>query len=171
MRKLWILCLVWVLLFCGCTKEEIDSRSLMQQIILEYSTLPFGEIVYHSEAMPGEKAYMTPRLQSLLYDNGRERSIHEWEGVVNYAVNLADGQYGMEIHIFCMKSVAEARNMEKLLQRRLELLQRRSLYLYAPDAYDIYFSSAKVCQEKNYVFLLATGENERIGNLLASWID
>ena len=105
---------------------------------------------------------MTQRLRSLLYDDGSERKLPEFEKVLDYAVCLSDGRYGAEIHIFHMASEADARDMAKLLERRLQRVKRRAIYLYAPEAYENYFSSAVVVWEKEFAMLLSTDNNEKI---------
>ncbi|MBE6639411.1 MAG: hypothetical protein E7616_08195 [Ruminococcaceae bacterium] len=162
MKKVWIFCVLLLFLLVSCGKESPSTLSLVTDILEAHPSLPAGDVIYHSGALPGQKAYMTPRLQSLLYDDGRDREMPEFSAVLDYAVNLSDGQYGMEIHAFHMASEADARSMEKLLTRRIRLLKRRRLYLYAPDAYEDYLVSAVVVIEKEYVFLLATGRNEQI---------
>ena len=105
---------------------------------------------------------MSDRVRSLLYDGGRDRILPEFSGVEEYAVCLCGGIYGMEIHIFRMESRYQARNMEKLLWRRAEMMKRRALYLYCPEAYETYLCTASVYTDGEYVILLSTGKNERV---------
>ena len=172
MRRLWMavfLC-ACVLLCASCHSDSVPTESMVRGVTQKYREIPFGDTVYRSGALPGEKAYMSKRLCSLLYDGGREREIPEMAGVLDYSVALSDGQYGAELHVFYMKSEEEARRMEKLLCRRAELLKRRSLYLYAPAAYEKYLSSAAVMTKDRYVFLLATGNNEAVYKTLVSML-
>ena len=154
--------LLLLTLLTSCQAEGITSGELLETVLSEHPHLPSAHVLYQSDALPGQQAYMSKRLQSLLYDEGRGRSLPELSQVVDYAVCLSDGIYGMEIHIFRMKSPYDARNMKKLLLRRAELMKRRSLYLFAPEAYENYLCSAAVYREDEYVFLLCTGENEQI---------
>ncbi len=171
MKKLLsVFCFLLIMMVCSCDNQEIDAFSLVAKVLEIHPELPAGDVIYYEGALPGEKSYMTSHLRSLLYDDGRDRHIPEFDSVLEYAVNLSDGQYGMEIHIFHMESEADARNMEKLLRRRLLLLKRRSLYLYLPSVYEDYFASAVVVTEKKYVFLLATGKNEEILKELKSML-
>ena len=153
-------------LLVSCSAKSIHADELLAKILENNPHFPSAQILYRSDALPGEQSYMPPRLCSLLYDDGRNREIPEFYGVKEYAVCLSDGTHGMEIHIFYMKSVSDARNMQKLLWRRVQLMKRRSLYLYAPEAYEQYFSSASVYMQGRLVLLLATGENERVFEMI-----
>ena len=167
MKRISVFCLLFCMLFIlSCQKQPPRALTMVEKVLETHVQLPAGNMTYHAGALPGQRAYMTSRLRTLLYDGGMDRNIPEFEGVLDYAVNLSDGQYGMEIHVFCMKSEADARNMEKLLQRRVKLLKRRSLYLYAPSVYENYFASATVITEGKVVFLLATGMNDEIAKQL-----
>ena len=73
-------------------------------------------------------------------------------------------------HIFCMKDDADVGSMEKLLLRRAELLKRRSLYLFAPEAYESHLASATVKSIGNYVLLLATSQNEAVFSYIAGLV-
>ena len=168
-KLLWILLLISILL-PSCGKKPIQAEKLLRYVLEDNPHFPSAKVIYHSDALPGEQAYMTPRLRSLLYDEGRGRQIPEFDGVEEYAVCLSDGTHGMEIHIFYMESPSDARNMQKLLLRRVQLMKRRSLYLYAPEAYERYFSSASVYRKGRFVMLLATGENERVWDRIKTYL-
>ena len=170
MKRIAVFCLLFSIFLVSCHKENATPLSMLEQVLQTHSNLPKGSVTYHSAALAGQQAYMTKRLRSLLYDEGSDRSIPEFEKVVEYAVNISDGQYGMEIHIYRMRSEEDARNMEKLLNRRVTLLKRRSLYLYAPTVYENYFSSAKVYTKGEFVFLLSTGLNDVIAEQLRDMI-
>ena len=171
MKRGLFCCLLLVLLLLSCQSQVPETGELMDALLTEYRHFPPAKIVYDSEAIPGEQSYMSLRLRSLLYDEGREREIPEFLAVKEYSVYLSEGIFGMEIHIFRMESRSHARNMAKLLERRAECMKRRSLYLYAPDAYENYLSSAAVFVKENFVFLLSTGQNDEVFSFLCQRID
>ena len=154
----------------SCTAGSVQPKELIETVLAEHPDLPSARIIYQSGAIPGQLAYMSPRLQSLLYDGGRGRELPEFAQVLDYAVCLSDGIYGMEIHVYRMRSRSDTRNMGKLLSRRAQMMKRRSLYLFAPDAYENYLCSAAVYVEGEFVFLLSTGENESVLSTLRNRI-
>jgi hypothetical protein len=163
LKRVFLICLAFLTVWIsGCAKQDMTAAQMLENILINHPELPTGEVIYQSGAYPGQREYMTERLQSLLYDEGRMRNLPEFACVRDYAVNLSDGQYGVELHVFHMKSSADARDMEKLLTRRMKMLKRRSLYLYAPRVFEEYLSSSIVTVEGEYVFFLSTGKNEQI---------
>jgi hypothetical protein len=154
----------------ACGEEKPHPKTVAEKLLDLHPHLPFVQVIYHSDALPGQKAYMSDRLRSLLYDEGRERELPEFARVEEYAVCLSGGIYGMEIHIFRMKSRSDARNMEAILWRRARLMKRRSLYLYRPEAYETYLCTAQVYTVGKYVLLLSTGENGKILSRIKSMI-
>ena len=162
MKKIFLLCLVCVLVLCSCGEPSYSSLQLAEKIQQEFPTLVFSGNHYNSKAHMGEASYMTSRLQSLLYDEGRMRLLPEFETVVDYAVWMGQGLQGGEVHIFRLQDTGDVRSMENLLSRRVTLLKRRSLYLFAPDVYESRLASAMVTSVGNYVLLLATDQNEEV---------
>ena len=162
MKKRFLLFLVPMFLLVSCRSASYTAGRIMEKIIADHPTLFVDTADYHSEAQKGQSAYLTPRLCSLLYDEGRGREIPEFARVKDYAVCLSKGLGGGEIHIFCMEDDADVGSMEKLLLRRAELLKRRSLYLFVPEAYESHLASAMVKSIGNYVLLLATSQNETV---------
>ena len=171
LKKILLSMVILFWLLVSCSAKPADAKTLLWGVLKENPSLPTSVVIYQSDALPGQQTYMPDRLRSLLYDGGRGREIPEFSAVVDYAVCLSEGICGMEIHIFRMQSRGDARNMQKLLARRAELIKRRSLYLYAPEAYENYLCSAAVYAEGKYVFLLSTGDNTRVLEYLKQHID
>ena len=159
-----------VFLLTSCQNVDPQPLAMVESVMEQYSEIPFGQIVYHDGARSGQRDYMTERLRSLLYDEGRQRNIPEFDRVISYAAVPADRLGGAELHVFLVKSPADARAMQVLLLRRAELLRRRSIYLFAPNAYENYYLSARVEVKGSYVFLLATGNNEAIWRHLTAML-
>ena len=162
MKRVLLVCVLLVFLFCSCQKGNAAPFLMVESILSQHPEIPFGTSVYHEAALAGQDGYMSPRLQSLLYDEGRGRELPEFDAVRAYAVVLSDGMYGAELHVFQMNTEADVSGMATILNRRVALLKRRTLYLFAPAAYEDYFVSSRVAVEGSYVFLLCTGQNETI---------
>ncbi len=170
MKRILCLLFLFIFLLSSCGGEGASPLEMVQSIRSHYPEVPFGQTVYHDGALQGEAGYMSPRLRSLLYDGGRDRVLPEFEAVRDYAVLLCDGMYGAELHVLRMNSEADATRMETVLCRRVALLKRRTLYPFAPSAYEDYFVSSRVTVEECYVFLLCTGRNEEILKRLTDMI-
>ena len=170
MARLFWMCVVIALLFSSCGTNGQQPLAMVESVVAKYPEIPFGQIVYHDGARSGQRDFMTDRLRSFLYDEGRMRDIPEWSQVISYAVVPADRLGGAELHVFYMKSRADARAMQMILQRRAELLKKRSIYLFAPGAYENYYASARVEVKGSFVFLLATGNNDAVWKHLGAMI-
>ncbi len=162
MKRVFFVWVLLIFLLSSCQEEQASPLLMVENIRSRHPEIPFGRTVYHEGAEPGRSAYMSRRLQSLLYDEGRGRELPEFDAVRAYAVLLSDGMYGAELHVFEMNTEADAAKMETILNRRVALLKRRTLYPFAPTAYEDYFVSSWVVVEDCYVFLLCTGQNETI---------
>ena len=167
-----IVCVLFLCLFLlsSCRQNGATPLEMAKSILLQYPEIPFGQTVYCEGSLPGQIGYMSPRLRSLLYDGGRDRELPEFTAVCAYAVLLSDGLYGAELHVFQMNTEADADQMKTILLRRAELLKRRSLYIFAPGAYEDYFVSSQVVVKECFVFFLCTGRNEEILKKLENMI-
>lgn len=170
MKRILIVCFLLIFLLSSCQKETVSPLIMVENILSSYPEIPFGETIYREGTFAGQNGYMSPRLRSLLYDEGRGRELPEFETVKAYAVVLSDGLYGAELHVFQMYTEADGAKMETILNRRVALLKRRTLYPFAPTAYEEYFVSSQVAVEGRYVFLLCTGQNEEILNVFRAML-
>ena len=72
------------------------------------------------------------------------------------------GEDGYQIFLCKIRHPSEAPRGEALLRRRLELLQKADVRRYMREDYESCISSAQVYGNGNWLFLLATGENDLV---------
>lgn len=150
-----------VCLFPSCRKNEIDCCKLLGVIEDCFEgKLPFCSAVYKMSASWYSKEYLSPSLASLLYYGEKREQVYEMSLLCDYAVRLADGQSGAEIHVLRVRAMSDRDTVEKMVRRRLDYIKSRSVYIYTPDDYEKYAATAEVFCIKDFVLLLATPDNQ-----------
>ncbi len=76
-----------------------------------------------------------------------------------YAVCLSPRDRVYEIHIYRCSATDRTGELEKILRRRIEILQSPDVYLYDPEGYEEIVNSAAVYVRGRYVCLLVTPDN------------
>lgn len=79
-----------------------------------------------------------------------------------YAVCLSPRDRVYEIHIYRCSATDRTGELEKILRRRIELLQSPDVYLYDPEGYEEIVNAAAVYRKGKYVCLLATPDNDGV---------
>lgn len=77
----------------------------------------------------------------------------------DYALCLSSDDQIFEIHVFRPISNGRFDEVEKILRRRLDLLQRPDVYLYDCEGYEKVVSSGEIIRKGSYVILLLTPDN------------
>ena len=103
--------------------------------------------------------HMSTRLATLVYQ-GDQNGVHELSILADYAVFLSCDHSLYEVHAMRVYSIADREQIVKLLDRRLTLIRQREIYLFQPDSYENRVADAMVYTRGNWIFLLATGNNE-----------
>ena len=162
-----IIALMLVLLV-GCNpKAEPTAEELMNDLTGYFGNeLHSCRAIYKKSASEYSSSYFSHRLAGLIYYGIKLEKMWELDLLSDYAVRLADDESGSEIHIFKVRSRSDVDTVEKLLRKRLEYLQNRSVYIYIPEDYEKYVMSAQVYSIDRYVFLLATPDNTAAIKLL-----
>lgn len=160
-----VICFILIFAICFCTscgKLKSNSGEVLKAIESCFAgELPSCSTVYRMSASCYSREYLTPQLASLLYYGEKRDELYELSLLSDYTVRLADGQSGAEIHILRVRAMSDMDTIEKMLIKRLDYIKSRSLYIYSPEDYEIYASSAAVYRVGDYVLLLATPDNER----------
>ena len=103
-----------------------------------------------------------PAFLAALY--GEKEMPAVFSSVEDCAIVLSKNDSGFEIQILKMRHLSQTREGEQLLRQRLELLQSAEMRRYLGDRYEDCIASAIIYKKGLYVFLLATGENNRAIN-------
>ncbi len=166
MRGTFFLCvlLISALIFSSCNGGREYTADEVMNCIIEYicadEPVPSCKYIYKKSASRYSRSYFSPELAGVLYYGQRKEKMWELELMSDYAVRLADGESGMEIHIFKVRARSDVDSVEKLLRKRLEYLKTRTIYIYTPDNYEKYIMGAQVYTVKNFVLLLSTPDND-----------
>lgn len=83
-----------------------------------------------------------------------------------YALCLSPRDQVYEIHIYRCSATDRTDELEKILRRRIELLQSQDVYLYDPDGYEQTVNSAAVYRKGKYVCLLVTPDNDAVWDVI-----
>lgn len=92
---------------------------------------------------------------------GEEEKPEIFSSVEECTIVLSKNDGGFEIQILKMRHLSQVREGERLLRQRMELLQSAEMRNYLGQRYEDYIASAVIFVKGRYVFLLATGDNER----------
>ncbi|MBE6544277.1 MAG: DUF4358 domain-containing protein [Ruminococcaceae bacterium] len=127
--------------------------------------------IYKKSAKEFSRSYLSNELAGIIYYGVKLDHMWELELMSDYAVRLADDESGCEIHIFKVRAKSDVDTVEKLLRRRLDYMKNRSIYIYIPEDYEKNISSAEVYTIGNYVFFLATPDNQKAYGVIKDMID
>lgn len=152
--------LVCSLILGGCAKAMPSATDLMALLLSELDH-PEMQLYFNSATEEGEGWLAEEKLQAL-YAGYSPSAFSE-----RYAIALCKDDRIYEIHIYYALDATAASQIEELLRGRLEELQQKENYLYAPDSVA---PSGTVWQRGNWVCLLVTEDNQRAKQLLKTRI-
>ena len=174
MRGKFFICLMIILslLFSSCVSGENVSADKLMGALVEYfgAELHACRYIYYKSASEYSRNYLSHSLAGVIYYGERRDHVWELDIMSDYAVRLADDESGCEIHIFKVRARSDTDTVEKILRRRVDYLQKRMVYIYTPENYEKYISSAQVHLIGNYAVLLATPDNSSALKILKGMI-
>ena len=160
--KVFALFAALCLIITSCRQENKVSCALLLSAIEDCfgGTLPVCKTVYKKSASQYSREFLSPSLASLIYYGQKRESLYELSLLSDYTLRLADGQSGAEIHVLKVRARSDMDTVEKMVLRRLDYIQNRQLMLYIPQSYPVFAEQATVFSKGNYIFLLATPDNQ-----------
>ncbi|MCL2213397.1 MAG: hypothetical protein FWB93_06170 [Oscillospiraceae bacterium] len=139
---------------------EVSAAEVIEAINRALGVTAFCRGLYEMNAPQGSSRHLTPRLGVLVYQ-GNAEGVHELSILADFALFLSCDHSLYEVHAMRVYSIADREQIEKLLNRRLTLIRSREIYIFQPNAYETRIADAMVYSRGEWVFLLATGNNEK----------
>lgn len=144
----------------ACGSGAVRASGLLSDICQLFPDLPATESVYQSDTESGGEL-LSEQDAAHIY-KGEYGALPEWSLVEEYAVRLPDQPQIYEIHILKVKDETNLETISKLLCHRADLLAK---YFNDPSKtgdYDYSGYRADVYQKGQYVFLIATPNNDSV---------
>ena len=160
--------IIFSLVLCGCSNSKnISTDYLMNELEAYFSKeLHSCKYVYKKSASQYSRSFLTSELAGIIYYGVRTEKLWELDLLSDYSIRLADDESCFEIHILKVRSRSDVDTIEKMLRKRLEYLQNRSIYSYIPDDYEEHIMSAQVYVIESFVVFLSTPDNARAYEIL-----
>jgi hypothetical protein len=158
MKKTAILLLALTLIFslASCSQKTPSATDLLFDALNTLECVPPYDIFY-GEAPKHSGSYMTSENAYLLYKDCDMTSYAE-----SFACALGKDDSVWEIHIFVALSVGDAGFIENALEKRLDILRNKEIYVYDNDAYESRISDAKVFRNGKTVCLTVCDDNAKV---------
>ena len=162
------LIIIFSLVLSGCSNSKnISADYLMNELEVCFSKdLHSCKYVYKKSASQYSRSFLTSELAGTIYYGVKTEKLWELDLLSDYSIRLADDESGLEIHILKVRSRSDVDTIEKMLRKRLEYLQNRSVYIYIPENYEEYIMSAQVYVIESFVVFLSTPDNSRAYEIL-----
>lgn len=147
-------CLIFLMLgliLSGCSGDSYTCTDLLVHLRDCYGQSGNCKIYFDGA---GDQNYIDGDKIRTLYDGMDPSGLCE-----DFAVCLPVDDRIFEIHVFRPVSNGRMEEVEKILRRRLDLLQRPDVYLYDCEGYEEVVSSGEVVRKGGYVILLLTPDN------------
>ncbi len=154
--KIITFCILVTSLLCSCAKAEPSATDLLFDALETIKEPPAYEI-YYSEAPEYSKSVMDENKAELLYRDPLMTSYAE-----SFACALGEDDAIWEIHVFVALSVGDAGFIENALERRLDMLQNREIYIYDPEIYEKRIEDAKVFRRGKVVCMVVCDDNSLV---------
>ena len=155
MKKHLCLLLTLMILLCGsCASHTLTPTDLLYSALGSLEDHPDGNIFF-SGAEENSPEYTDDEKIALLYDGRGTEGLYQ-----SYALFLSSDDSIYELHVYRALSEAKALQIEKILYRRVDMLQKGDIYLYNEDNYEKVISRACVIKKGVYVILLLTDDND-----------
>ncbi len=148
-----------IMLFCmgSCAPKKITPSEILKRLLSDLERECVCSTLYdRSELMKDEDSRS---FFASLY--GETKLPGQLGAADDYAMALSKKDLGFEIQIFHLAHESESRRIEELLQMRIDLLRTVDNRRYLMEEYDTYIASVMIYKWGGYVFLLATGDNDR----------
>ena len=156
MKRYVSLILFLIIVLCSCSRQEYTSTDLLYVMMEKLSSVPASSI-YFSEAEENGENSLGGEAFRELYDGMSPLDLCE-----SYALLVSRDDSVYEIHVYKGVSQIKCAEIEKILYRRIEMIQDKDLYLYDESNYENVISRARVVKKGRYVLLLATDMNDKL---------
>lgn len=117
--------------------------------------------IYFSEAEENSDERIESEQLSKLYNGMSPENLCS-----SYALLLSKDDSIYEIHIYKARSQIKADQIAKILYRRVEMIQKKDIYLYDEENYENIAASAKVYKRGCYVSLIITNDNSSVESII-----
>lgn len=169
MKRFIPVLLTLILLFSSCggkvhTLEAIPT-DLMAELVELYPDIPPSKQVYFEGAEEYGKGYLEWEYACYMYMDDYDESFKSFDLLDSYAIRIPDGKSVFEIHIFKVRNLSDVPEIEKMCQKRIDILKSGSIAEYDPQ-FDEIIQNSETYTVGNYVFLLSTTDNEAAKNLI-----
>ena len=162
------LCVIAALLAAAsassCSARDMRATDILYEIIAHIEEPPAYNL-YFSEADMNADEYVSAEKLSGLYGGSDPAGQY-----LSFALLLSEDDSIYEIHVFRAVSEAKAIQIEKILCRRQDMLQKRDVYMYDEDNYERVISQAQVFRKGSYCFLLLTADNRTVKSVIEKMI-
>ncbi|MGM9637520.1 MAG: hypothetical protein ACI3YK_06015 [Eubacteriales bacterium] len=161
-RVLCLILLMFSLVLSSCSGDSYTCTDLLAYLRECYGQNSNCKIYFNGAE---NQNYLDEDKIMTLFDGMNPAKLCE-----DYAVCLSTDDQIFEIYIFRPISNGRFDEVEKILRRRLDLLQRPDVYLYDCEGYEAVVSSGEIVRKGSYVILLLTPDNslaeKRLNELL-----
>lgn len=138
----------------SCSSGSASPTDLLYSALSGLEGCPDSDI-YFSGASELSENYASEKKLSKLYAGMSPEGLYS-----AYALSLARGDGVYELHVFKAGSEIKAIRLEKLMRRRVDMLQSGEIYLYNEENYESVICRGEVIRKGAYVILLLTDDNE-----------
>ena len=149
-----------VIACAACSSGSAQATDLLYAVMGGMAEQPAGHVDF-SEADENSDGYADGEKLAKLYDNMKLDGIF-----LSYALLLPEDDSIYEIHIYRARSEAKALQIEKILYRRVDMLQKSDVYLYNEENYESVISRARVIRRGIYAILLMTDDNSKAAKII-----
>ena len=152
-KRLLAFLLILTLFQTSCSAAGATATDIMFETVSALDDYPDSDILF-SGADKYSENYADEGKLKRLYAGISPEGLY-----ASYAISLSRDDRIYEIHIFKAVSEAKGIQLEKLMNRRKDMLQSGDIYLYNEENYENVICAAKTIRRGVYVILLLTGDN------------
>lgn len=142
-----------ICLFSSCGQEKDEEKRLLDALCTRQDCT-----VYDLSGVYGKKP--EENFLKAVFDD--EKALLHLSLFEDCLLVFGKGEDGYQIFLCKIRHPSEAPRGEALLRRRMELLQKADVRRYMREDYESCLFSAQVYGNGNWLFLLATGENDLV---------
>ncbi|MBQ8742556.1 MAG: hypothetical protein IJZ03_04240 [Clostridia bacterium] len=153
----FFLSLCTLLTLFSCAKKEKNASFILSDVMKSCESVP-AYFLYSSDISENR---LDEKSSYLLF---RDRDLPSY--CESYAVALSEDDLLWELHIFVGRSLGDAGLIENAMYKRLDLLQRREVYIYDTETYEEHISSGKVIRNGKIVCLTLCDDNIKIAKAI-----
>ncbi len=156
MKRVWMLCMIGIILLTGCQKNTPTATDLLAKLLSTAETP--RTMIYFEGAMPDDEGCLSEETEQKLYDGRSPCSLAD-----EYAIALCSDDRVYELHIFHSLDMEKTEQIENALRRRQTILQKQENYLYDPQNPG---AGAVIWRKGKWVCLLVTTDNDSAKEIL-----